>query len=284
MESLDERCLRGITYLAPGLPRELFECVLEAVGAELGACVSLECDPRSSGPMHGAHDPFASPVASHAADVGFLCSPSFLYLRSLEIPSVELVPFGLVFDDPRLADRPVYYSDVIVRADGPARNLDDLRGATFGYNDTCSLSGYYAARQELARRSTDQDYFASEVCTGSHHASIGAVIDGTIDVAAIDSNVLALERGARPELERELRVLESWGPHPIQPIVMRAGLPSVEKAAIARAVGRIFEDPARTATLARFGVVGFAPVGEDHYAEEREALRGLGLLAAGCAL
>ena len=48
-----------------------------------------------SGPMHGDHDPFAS----RDADLGFLCSLSFLYLPEQATPSIELVPAAFVFHD-----------------------------------------------------------------------------------------------------------------------------------------------------------------------------------------
>ena len=86
------------------------------------------------------------------------------------------------------------------------------------------------------------------------------VASGAADAAAIDSNVLALHRGFHPEL----RVLESWGPFPIQPAIVRASLPETEKARIATTLLTLHER--HGAALERFGVTRFVSGDETHYA------------------
>jgi ABC-type phosphate/phosphonate transport system substrate-binding protein len=86
---------------------------------------------------------------------------------------------------------------------------------------------------------------------------------GEAGAAAIDSTVLAL----RPELAASVRVIETWGPFPIQPIVVRAGLAAPAREAIKRALLAI-----DALDVAPFAVAGFAPVDEAHYEPERELL------------
>lgn len=268
--------LRAVTYLAPGLPLELFELLLGHLEGDLGCRFELHTEERHSGPMHGDHDPFAE----GEADLGFLCSPSFLYLRDKPAPSVELVPAGLVFADPRNRGEATYFSDVVVRRDHPAASFADLCGGVWGFNDTCSLSGYFSTRQHIAElhpADRDGDYFSTWTCTGSHAGSIEAALAGEIDGAAIDSNVLATCRRERPELADQLRVVESWGPFPIQPVVVRAGLAALA-GDIARSLLRLTDSRARAA-LERLGVQCFRPVGEELYEEERRALQRLGNLS-----
>ena len=272
--------LRAITYLSPGLPRELFELVCAHVGAALGRAVLLEEDSRTSGPMHAEADPFA-PGADGApprADLGFVCSPSYLWLRDQARPSVELVPAGFVFRDPRHGREPVYWSELIVNAQHPACSLADLEGRMWGYNDDCSLSGHFAVLQELSARGFGPDFFAAHVVTGSHRASVEAVLRGSIDGAAIDSTVLARLRREYPELGTRLRVLESFGPYPIQPIVLRGELAPDLGAPLAAALLRLGEDPAQAERLAAFDLIGCAPLDDGAYEAERRALRELGKL------
>ena len=266
--------LRAITYLSPSIPLEFYQQITRYLGKALGRTPLLESDERVSGPMHGSHDPFAA-GRSH---LGFLCSPSFLYLRAQAEPSVELVPVGLVFRDARNLGRPHYFSDVIVRADrGPAR-LEDLRGAVFGFNDTCSLSGFFAAHQELSARDRTAGFFGEERCTGSHEASIQAVLTGDIDVAAIDSNVLALARRTDPSLCGRLRVVESWGPHPIQPVVVSTRLVPGLGARLRSALLTMMGDPEVAPNLSRFGLERCVPIDDSLYEAERAALVELGEL------
>ena len=63
--------------------------------------------------------------------------------------------------------------------------------------------------------------------TGSDVESIGMVLNNVVDAAAIDSNVLQLWMSEHQEQAEELHVMCSWGPWPIQPIVVNARLSSM---------------------------------------------------------
>lgn len=267
--------LRALTFLSPGIPLRFYAAVCDYLADKLSCAVSLASEDRSSGPMHGDHDPFAA----DEADIGFLCSPSFLYLRSLRTPSVELVPAGFVFRDPRHGGHdPVYFSEVVVRADDPAERFEDLRDRTWGYNDECSLSGYFAALQRLREIGCSDGFFAERVRTGSHLASLESTLAGTIDAAAIDSTTLTLWRRERPELAEGLRVIASWGPFPIQPIVIRRELGQDRARRIADALLALECSQRIASGLCDFGLERFVAIDERAYAEERQKLCALGQL------
>jgi phosphonate transport system substrate-binding protein len=235
--------------------------VVEALGEALEMRTTLQVDPRRSGPLGDHRDPFAA----GEVDLAFLCAPSYLWLRDRRPPSVELVPAAPIYDDPRGGGRPVYFSELVTCRPG-ARGLDDLRGATWAYNDTSSLSGYSSV---LGRLGAEGEAFFGDVrCAGSHLRSLELVQRGEVDVAAIDSHVLALQRLRRPEL-RGLRVLESLGPFPVQPVVARRGLPRAFLARVTETLLGLTGDPRLTA----HGVRGFAPVDAAHYDGARSVCR-----------
>lgn len=268
--------LRALTYLAPGIPLELFQIVTEHLGRALECEITLETEERVSGPMHGVADPFAD---GHA-DIGFLCSPSYLYLRSQPRPSVELVPAGFVFRDERGGGEAVYFSDLVVRADHAALRFSDLAGSVWGYNDDCSLSGYFAALQNLSEIGCAGPFFGQRVCTGSHDASIDAILRGAIDSAAIDSTVLARLGRESPELLEQLRIVDSWGPFPVQPIVVRSDLGAARAGAIADALLDLNWASCRDSRLHDLGLDRFVPIGDEAYAAERQALCALGQISS----
>jgi len=266
--------LRAITYLAPSVPLRFFELVAGYIGRELGCAVALTSETLTSGPMHGAHDPFAA----GEVDFGFICSPSFLSLRSQPEPSVDLVPAAFVMDDPRHgSDEPVYYSDVVVRADHPAQSLDDLADAKWGYNDDCSLSGYFAVLQH-AQESGNETFFQKRVRTGSHNASVRAVLAGEIDAAAIDSTSLMFQRRHDAEFAGKMRVVTSFGPFPIQPIVVRRTAAPGLGESIATALRKLQCADTIGEELCDFGLRRFVAIDEQAYEEERRQLCALGEL------
>ncbi|MEX1024608.1 MAG: PhnD/SsuA/transferrin family substrate-binding protein [Planctomycetota bacterium] len=260
--------LRARTYLSPSLPFALFERVVDEVAYRLGLRAELSQETGISGPMAGDHDPFRA----GELDLAFLCSPSYLYLAALDPPSVALAEAGFVFDDVRNGGRPEYFSHVVVRSDDPAQSFDDLAGARWGSNDPCSLSGHFAALQALQQRSSGTHFFRAQVFTGSHERSVAALLAGEIDAAAIDSNVLSRYHSEAPDLP--LRVIDSFGPFPIQPIVLSTAFAARYGAAVSAALLAI-----EHRALTCLGVARFVPVDASLYAEERQCLIELGQLA-----
>ncbi len=224
--------------------------------------------------MHGDADPFRD----GQADIGFLCSPSYLYLRGLASPSVRLIPAAFSFQDPRANGQPIYYSEVVVRDSHKAQRFADLGGGIWGYNDECSLSGYFSTLFKLSELGCDAEFFASRVRTGSHNQSLKSVLDGSIHGAAIDSSALALWRNLNPELAKQLRTVDSWGPFPIQPIVVRASLSDDVSDRIAGCLLDLGKTDEQRRWLSSCGLNGFVPNSEDNYADEQNALVQLGVI------
>ena len=198
-------------------------------------------------------------------DVAFMCAPSFVWLRRLRPPPAELLGVAPVFDDARNAGRPVYFCDVIVHNEAPIQTFSDLRGSAWAYNDESSLSGYYSLLDKLAESGKDENFFGSVTCSGSHLNSIEAVLQGEADAAAIDSNVLRIKLRETPNLRNSLRVIESWGPYPIQPIVVNSHLhPNLKYQLRAAFFATNNYDHTRQ-VLQRFGLSRFVAVDRENY-------------------
>ena len=252
--------MRLISYMSPGFPESLFEIIGEAVGAD------VVFDTTMSGPAPG-HDPFADGTY----DLGWVCSTSFvdLALRG-DRPSVRLAGVGWVPDDPASRGRPVYFGDLVVRSDDPARELADLRGRRIACNDLVSLSGHFALRHAIERSGTSPDDFAELVFTGGHHRSLDALIDGEVDAAVIDS-VVRTGRARHDAEAASLRLLERLGPWPTQPLVARADLDPDLVAMVREAILALNDDPVARSELADSALDRFVLVDDDHYGPVRDA-------------
>jgi len=250
-----------VTYLSPSIPRALFQAVADHVQRTLGhEQISLRVETQVSGPQKGGE------CASFGDDLAFMCAPSFVWAQELRPPPVELLGVLPVFDDERNQGKPVYFCDVVVRDDGPTHAFSELEGGSWAYNDACSLSGYYSLLNKLAETGTDESFFDSVFCSGSHLNSIGAVLSGKADAAAIDSNALRIRLREEPSLQEKLRVIESWGPYPIQPIVVRSSLSLDLKERLRAAFLTTKEDQRTHHTLKQFGLSHFITVSPEDYA------------------
>ncbi len=252
--------LRIVTYLAPSIPLEFYRHLAEHLAARLATTTTLVSDTRASGPRVG-DDPFSAGMA----DIGFMCAPCFVALDEQPRSPVRLIEAAPLYDDPRCGGAPVYFSELVVRADSHLRAFSDLRGARWAYNDELSLSGFHSVLRALAERGLQRDFVGEARCAGSHLSALRAVSDGEVDFAAIDSNTLAIQRRTRPELCAAVRVIESLGPHPVQPVVARATLPETTVAALTTSLLQAHEDRALTAVFARNGLSRFVPVTRDAY-------------------
>jgi phosphonate transport system substrate-binding protein len=267
--------IRFVTYLSPSIPRALFEALADHVQRTLGhEGVSLRVESQASGPQKGGE---CSSFAEEA-DVAFMCAPSFVWLRDLRPPPVELLGVLPVFDDERNQGKPVYFCDVVVRNDVPIHAISGLEGGTWAYNDACSLSGYYSLLDKLAESSADESFFDNIFCSGSHLNSIEAVLNGRADAAAIDSNVLRIRFREAPTLSKELRVIESWGPYPIQPVVVSSALRPDLKQRLRSAFLSTEQDQQTRRTLQQFGLSRF--VAADQSAYSFDAHKDLAVLLA----
>jgi phosphonate transport system substrate-binding protein len=257
--------IRLVTYLSPSIPQALFEALADHVQRALRhERVSLRVESRASGPQKGGEcSSFAEEV-----DVAFMCAPSFIWLRGLQPPPVELLGVELVFDDERNQGKPVYFCDVVVRNDAPIHAFSELEGGSWAYNDACSLSGYYSLLNKLAEWSADESFFDNILCSGSHLNSIEAVLSGEADAAAIDSNVLRIRFREAPALRSKLRVIESWGPYPIQPVVVSSALNPELKQRLRAAFLATEQDQQTRRTLQQFGLSRFVAADPEDYSFE----------------
>ena len=159
----------------------------------------------------------------------------------------------------------MYFSDVVVRREAPYRRLADLAGATWAYNEPSSHSGYCLTRYELARSGLPAPHFGRIVESGSHMASLALLRAGAIDASAIDSTVLELASAADPGLGAGLRILETWGPSAMPPLLASERVPAATRHALTTALLAMHRSPEGRAALATGLVSRFAAVSDGDY-------------------
>lgn len=254
------------TYLTPSIPKALYQLMVDYINKTTCLNIELSFELVHSGPPRNQPDPFTT----QELDIGHFCSPPYIWLSSLSPSPIELLPIAPIFKDPRANHKPIYFSDVIVASSSTITCFDELKGKTWGYNDPESLSGYFCMLQKLASIKQPTTFFSKIHETGSHLTSIQLIADGHIDGSAIDSNVLALQLAIHPELEKKIRVIESWGPFPIQPLAVRKNLSDEIKNIITTALLQMAVDEKEA--LEKFLVQGFGNISDQAFDEERTLL------------
>jgi phosphonate transport system substrate-binding protein len=210
-----------------------------------------------------------------AADVDhvcFVCSIPYLLLSSAGRIRMEILA-APVLRGRRYAGRPIYFSDVIVRADTQWHSLDELDGRRWAFNEPYSHSGFIVALHGLARLGATASFIGEAIEAGFHDDAIQMIRDGRADWAAIDSQVLDLALRRDPALRRQLRVIETLGPSTIQPVVASARrLSGAQRGAARATLLAIHADAGDRMVLRASGIDRFVPVEDGDYDDIRGML------------
>ncbi len=199
--------LKLVSYLAPNM-----FWFYEAVGAYLSRELDIEVDIVQS-----PEDPLKDPLLlEDRLDIAFICGLPFVRHYRVAPNQLEAI-VAPVMQAKRYQNRPVYFSDIIVAANSSLKNLDDLKGKTWCYNDLGSNSGYYLLLYRLIEAGKTNSFLGEAIQSGSHQNSIQLVAEGIVDYAAIDSTVLEQELRNLPAIP--LRIIESIGACPMPPVV-----------------------------------------------------------------
>jgi phosphonate transport system substrate-binding protein len=250
--------LRFATFLAPNMV-PVYRFLADRIGQRLGRQVELV--------VGRSFDQFEA----GEADLGVICGLPYVWLAAQRPPAVEPLA-APVLSGARYAGRPVYYSDVIVRHDSPIIRLEELEGRSWAYNEPASHSGHTVTLYSLVTMGARPGFFARVVEAGFHQRAIRLVAAGSVDGAAIDSQVLAIELRDHPRLADRLRVIGAFGPSTIQPVVAASRLPARLKEQVREVLVGLAGDPAVRPVLDYGLVERFTPVGDAAYDDIRAML------------
>jgi phosphonate transport system substrate-binding protein len=250
--------LRFATFLAPNM-LPVYRFLAARIGRRLGRRVELV--------VGRSFDQFEA----GEVDLGVICGLPYVWLAARRPSPVEPLAAPVLQGD-RYVGRPVYYSDVIVRHDSPIGCLEELRGRSWAYNEPASHSGHTVTLYSLVAMGARPGFLGPVVEAGFHQRAIRLVAAGSADAAAIDSQVLAIELRDHPRLADRLRVVGSFGPSTIQPVVAASRLPDGWKREVRELLVCLGDDPTARPVLDHGLIEGFAAVDDGAYDDIRAML------------
>lgn len=190
-------------------------------------------------------------IEEGAADVVWMCG--FLTRRFVDErrAAVDIVAAPVFVGE----TDPVYRTLVVVPADSSARDLPELAGTRLVINETESWSGNHALAVHLIARETPLPFFRSVFESGSHSASLQAILHDEADCTALDSSIWGL---LPSDLRDRLRIVEHTRDWPAPPVSATQRLDDGQRQTIAEAF---------MATDADRAVEGFLPIEGSAYDE-----------------
>ena len=202
--------------------------------------------------------PFPAPVSDlwkrPDLALAFMCGWPWIRGGGHHLPVAVPIPIA--------AGYPVYWSDLVVRADNPARSVADLEGGRIGYTLLDSQSGFSAMRHYFRTLPTAPRFSEIVGPITTPRRVLEAVGEGRVDIAPVDSFAHGLLRRHEPALAAGVRVLVRTEPTPIPLLVASPGA-GPEMVARLRAALLAIDDPALLEPLT---IQGFTdPLPRDAY-------------------
>jgi ABC-type phosphate/phosphonate transport system substrate-binding protein len=191
-------------------------------------------------------------------DLGLAMMCGLPFAQRAERPTLVAAPIP---SPARYGGQPVYFTDIVVRADAPFRTLEDSFGGVIGYTLADSMSGGVALRQHLApyRQAKGSRLYRKAVGELINaRGVISALAEGRIDAGPLDSYYHDLLVAHDPQFAAQVRTLASTAALPIPPLVATAALPEDTLADVRAALRATATAPELVPLMQRLLLAGFA--------------------------
>ena len=205
---------------------------------------------------HDAPAPLAALWARADLGLAMMCGLPF----SLSEPRPTLVAAPIP-SPARYGGRPIYFTDIVVRADAPYGALEDTFGGIAGYTLADSLSGGVAFADHLrAYRTPQRPRLYRESIGNLIHPRgvIEALSKGRIDVGPLDSYYHDLLRRHDPAFASQVRTLATTQPLPIPPWIATKAMSADELRRLRDALTAAGAEPSTAPLMERLLLRGFA--------------------------
>ncbi|MFH1831793.1 MAG: hypothetical protein ABH827_03230 [bacterium] len=224
------------TYLSPDIPRELYQHIINYLDHKLNITIELITETQNIGPDRTKKDPFSL----NQVDIGHFHTQPYLWLSQKTPSPIELLPIGPIFNDPRIQNKPVYFVDVISK-DSLVNQFANIKSSMWA---TCN-------------------------------PQIQNILTQNTNTHAIDSHILALhnKQSKIKTHAPDVKILESWGPYPMQPLVIRKGFDTYLKTDIINALKEMHQDHQYGPKLENYLIKSFGDLSNQDFEESRNLLK-----------
>lgn len=214
---------------------------------------------QSGIPIHYIDHPAPAPIDDlwQRSDMGLVFMCGWPYWRQSPKPTIIAAP---VIDHEHTAGSPVYWTEMVVRADSEAEGLEDTFGGSIAWTIEESHSGCNAPRHSLLPHFLKQEqklYTQSIGPVVTPRGAIEAVLSGKADVAPVDSYFHLLLQRHEPETFERLKTIARTENAPVPLLVGAADLDLEHVANLQTVLKRAHEDQAASAILAQLAIKQF---------------------------
>ncbi|MHB0868582.1 MAG: substrate-binding domain-containing protein [Chloroflexota bacterium] len=205
-------------------------------------------------------------IRAGGIDLAFVCT--LAYVQGQQEFGMELLAA------PEVHGEALYRAYIIVPADSPVAQFDQLREKTFAFTDPDSNTGRLVPTYLLWQRGENpESFFRKVVYTYSHDNSIKAVADKLVDGASVDSLVYDYTLAQNPPLAERIRVVYRSEPFGSPPVVVHPNLSPDLKDRLREVLLHLADEPRGRALLDGLLIDRFVVPDRKSYEPVREMLK-----------
>jgi phosphonate transport system substrate-binding protein len=173
-----------------------------------------------------------------------------------------------------------FSSYFLVRADHPAKNIDQLKGQSLIFGSRLSTSGHLMPRRFLIENEIDpESFFTSVRYSGAHDATAYHVRDGLADVGAANASVIDAMFDDGRLSKRDVRVLWETPPYLDYTWAVQSDLDLTTRHAIRDAYLKLsIDDPVYADVLRSLNVSHYLPVGVGAFQDLEQVAMAIGMI------
>lgn len=209
---------------------------------------------------------------SEGMDAAFFGS----FTGALAIERLRVVPLARPVN---LGGNSTYRGYLFVRKDGGLHDAAGMRGKRMAFVDRATTAGYVFPLAWLREHGVrgEAGFFGETWFTGSHDASLAAVLDRKADVGAAKDTVYERVRAEDPRVDCELRIIATSPPVPSNGLCVRREMEPDLREALRRALLDLASEPDGAQVLLQFGALRFVETTARDYAPVLELARKAGI-------
>ncbi len=186
------------------------------------------------------------------------------FTGALAIQKLGVVPLARPVN---LDNTSTYHGHIFVRKDSNIKSVNDMKGKKMAFVEKATTAGYIFPLAYLKKSGvSDIDEFFSEYYfTGSHDASVHAVLEMDADVGAAKNTIYDRVRKDQPRVNTEIVILAESPKVPSNGLCVRKDLATGIKKKLKDVLLNIDKSPEGRAVLEKFGAIKFIETTVDDY-------------------
>ncbi len=178
------------------------------------------------------------------------------FTGALAIEQLKVTPLARPVN---LNGESTYRGLLFVKKGSGIKSVQEMKGKRFAFVDRATTAGYIFPLAYLRSNGIESidGFFSEYFFSGSHDASLNAVLNGKADIGAAKNTVFEFERKREPRIDKEIVILASSAEVPSNGLCVRSNLDAGVQSRLKKVLQEMDKSAKGKEVLEKFGAQKF---------------------------